>query len=51
MSKLRILNIAVLAAGVAAAFYYAASDNEAQGTVIVLLAVLYFVAIPHITRS
>ena len=51
MSWLRILNIAVLIVGVVSAIYYMAADEEAQGTVVVLLAILYFVAIPHVTRS
>lgn len=51
MKWLRILDAIVLVAGIAAAIYYTASDKEAQGTVVVLAAILYFVARPHIVRS
>lgn len=51
MKWLRILDAIVFVAGVAAAIYYTASDNEAQGTVVVLVAILYFLARPHIIRS
>ena len=51
MSKLRILNIVVFIAGIVAAIYYTASDNEPQGTVVLLLTILYFVALPKITQD
>ena len=51
MSWLRILNIVILVLGLAAAIYYTAADKEAQGTVVVLAAILYFVAVPQITQA
>ena len=51
MKWLRVLDTAIFVAGVVAAIYYTASNNEAQGTVVVLTAILYFIARPHIVRS
>ena len=44
----RMISIIVLVAAVTGAIYYTAVDNEAQGAVVVLLAILYFVALPHL---
>jgi hypothetical protein len=49
MSLKRVLDAFVTAAGLAGGIYYVAKDNEIQGVVVVLLAILYFVAIPKIT--
>ena len=51
MSSLRVLNLVVFIAGLAASVYYTAANKEAQGAVVVLTAILYFLALPHITRS
>lgn len=48
MTTRRALSIAVLLAGVIGAVYYTATNQEPQGAVVVLLAILYFVALPHI---
>ena len=50
MKDMRIVNIIIALAGLVAAIFYTASDNEAQGTVVLLVFVLYFVALPHIVR-
>ena len=44
----RTINLIVLVFFVVGGLYYAVTDNEAQGTVVVLLGILYFVASPHI---
>jgi len=49
MTTKNALNIVVLLAGVIGAVYYTATNQEAQGAVVVLLAILYFVALPHIS--
>lgn len=51
MNWLRILSIVVFILGLAAAVYYTAADKEAQGTVVVLVAILYFVALSKITQA
>jgi hypothetical protein len=51
MNLKRIINIGVLALGVVAAFYYTAANQEGQGAVVLLLGILYFVALPHVSDS
>lgn len=51
MSRLRIVNLVVFALFVIGAVYYTASDEEAQGAVVMLLGILYFVALPHLKKS
>ncbi len=51
MDRIKILHALVLIVGAIGGLYYTASDNEAQGTVVVLLAILYFLAVPKILRS
>ena len=48
MSLTRILSIVVFVLGVAAAVYYTAEDKEAQGAVVVLTAILFFLALPYL---
>ncbi|MBM2826699.1 MAG: hypothetical protein HW403_763 [Dehalococcoidia bacterium] len=49
MNVKRMVSIAVLVLGVVAALYYTSSDKEAQGAVILLLGILYYNALPHIS--
>ncbi len=51
MNTRQALSILILLVAVAGAIYYAVVDREAQGTIVVLVAILYFLALPHITRS
>ncbi len=51
MSTLRIINLAVFVFFAVASIYYTAIDEEAQGTVVMLLGILYFVALPHLKES
>jgi len=51
MGMKRVISWAVLVLAVIGAIYYSAVDKEAQGAIIVLLGVLYFVALPHLTSS
>ena len=51
MNWTRMVNIGILLIGVAATIYYTIADKEAQGALVVLLCILYFVALPRITRS
>ncbi|GEM_PF-3512564 len=51
MNAKQAVSIVVFVLGAIAALFYTSSDNEAQGTVVVLLAILFFVALPHITKS
>lgn len=48
MSLLRIVNIIVLVLGVVGGIYYTFTDDWGQGTVVVLLGILWFVSFPHI---
>lgn len=47
----RVISWAVLVLSVIGAVYYAAVGNEPQGAVVVLLGILYFVALPHLTAA
>ena len=49
MSLLRMVNILVLVVCLAGAIYYVTVDKELQGAIVVLLGILYFVGLPHIT--
>ncbi len=51
MNVKQAVSIVVFVLGVIAALFYTASDNEAQGAVVVLLAILFFVALPHMTKT
>lgn len=48
MSILRIVNLVVLVLGIAGGLYYTISDNYLQGTIVVLMSILWFVSIPHV---
>jgi len=45
---IRVLHVLVLGACLAAGTYYSVADNEAQGALVVLLGILYFVGVPKI---
>ncbi|MBI4310496.1 MAG: hypothetical protein HY681_01835 [Chloroflexi bacterium] len=51
MDTKRIISIIVFIAGLAAAVNYTVRDEEAQGAVVVLVAILFFMALPHIMPS
>ena len=51
MSVTQILNTVVLLIFLAGGIYYSATDNELQGTVVVLLGILYFVGVRQISRE
>lgn len=51
MTPFRMLNIAVFVFFVVASVFYTASDEEAQGVVVMLLGILYFVALPYLKES
>ena len=51
MSLLLIINIGIFAFFIIASIFYTASDEEAQGAVVMLLGILYFVALPHLKES
>lgn len=51
MSRLRMVNMVVFVLAIVAAIYYTTADKEAQGAVVMLLGVLYFVALPHLKQS
>ncbi len=44
----RLISVLVFAICMIGGVYYAATNNEAQGTVVVLLGILYFVALPRL---
>lgn len=48
MNLWRVANLIVFLAGLAAAVFYIASENEAQGAVVLLTAILYFIAAPKL---
>ena len=48
MEPIRLLSTGVLLLGFASGIYYAVSDNEAQGALVVLLGILYFVGIDRV---
>ena len=47
----RTVNIVLLVFFIVGGLYYRLVDKEAAGTLVVLIGILYFVALPHITRS
>jgi hypothetical protein len=51
MSPLHIANLAVFLFVVLVSLFYASSDQETQGAVVMLLGILYFVALPHLKES
>lgn len=48
---LRTVNIVLLVLFMLGGIYYRLVDKEAAGTLVVLIGILYFVALPHVTRS
>jgi hypothetical protein len=50
MMSMKIVNILVFLVALAGAIYYSAVNRETQGAVVVLLGILYFVALPQISR-
>lgn len=48
MTARRIFNIIVLLLCLVGAIYYTLVNKEAQGAVVLLLGILYFVALPHL---
>lgn len=44
----RLISMLVFAVCLVGGVYYAATNNEAQGTVVVLMGILYFVALPRL---
>lgn len=51
MKGLQALSALVAILGTIGAVFYTATNNEAQGAVVVLLAVLWMLALPHIVKS
>lgn len=51
MDVKRIVDIVLLALAVVGAIYYSASDNESQGIIVLLLAILYFIVFPHRVKT
>jgi hypothetical protein len=45
---IRSINISVLVACLLGGIYYTVVDNEAQGAVVVLLGILYFLGFPQV---
>lgn len=48
MSILRIINVIVLILAIVGGVYYTVTDNFAQGTIVVLLGILWFVSLTHV---
>ena len=48
---LRTVNIILLVVFILGGIYYRLVDKEAAGTLVVLIGILYFVALPQVTSS